>query len=191
MKGPLAILGYVGIFVAILLVIVGLGAMGLFVSAQVGFEPARGFLQAASGTVAASGSPIQPTVEATPSEPEPPTSGVMYPVAEKVVNLADRSALRYLKAQVVLELAPAHEELGKLDAEAYKKKQEELKKELGAKSAKIEDQITSILSSRTAAELITPEGKQGTKDELRERLGEIVAEEYYLLNVYFTQFIIQ
>jgi flagellar basal body-associated protein FliL len=188
-KGPLAILSYIGIGIAVLLVLVGVASLFVVVSAQVGLAPAREILKTASGTTVA-GPVVTPTPEVEPAKTEPPT-GIMYSSTERVVNLSDKGTLRYLKTQVVLELVPVKGKLAKMDAEAYKKAQDEAKKELSPKAAMIEDQIATILSSRTSAELITADGKQKAKDDLRERLGEVVAAEYTLPNVYFTQFIIQ
>jgi flagellar basal body-associated protein FliL len=88
-------------------------------------------------------------------------------------------------------LAPIGDKPGTLTAEAYKKKQDDIKKELNGTSAVIEDQITTILSSRTGTELVTPDGKSLAKEDLKAAIGETVADKYQLLNVYFTQFIIQ
>ena len=115
----------------------------------------------------------------------------MYVTSERVVNLADRGTMRYLKAQVVLEFAPSGDQgKGTLDPEAYKKKQEELRKELAGRAPIIEDQITTTLSSKSSAELLTADGKARLKQELREKLGEAAGEKK-LLNVYLTQLIIQ
>jgi flagellar FliL protein len=118
-------------------------------------------------------------------------AGFLLPTRERIVNLADPGAMRYLKAAIVLELIDPS---GKLavpkSGEEYKKKQEELAKELKGPLTLIDDQITVILSAKTVAELMSPEGKQRLRDELRERLQRLLPE-YRLVGVYFTDFIIQ
>jgi|GEM_PF-1508320 flagellar FliL protein len=116
--------------------------------------------------------------------------GILYPTRERVVNLADSGAFRYLKIQVVLELAEPKAKPEQLKGDAYKKKQDELAKDMAARSALIEDQLTTILTSKTSAQLMTPEGKAALRKEMMEKLRPLVGE-YKLLGVYFTQFIIQ
>jgi flagellar basal body-associated protein FliL len=192
MKGPLAILSYVGLGLVVLLALFGVGSLGVLATAQAGVGPSREILRVAAGT-SATGTPaaVHADEAKAPEKVEPPASGIMYTTTEKVINLADRSGMRYLKVQVALELAPVGEKMGTLNAEAYKKKQDEVKKELSGKSAVIEDQVTTILSGRTGTELVTPDGKSTAKEDLKEAITETVAEKYQLLNVYFTQFIIQ
>jgi flagellar basal body-associated protein FliL len=54
----------------------------------------------------------------------------------------------------------------------------------------IEDRITAVLTSKSAAELMGPEGKAHLKEALKTGLNETIGEER-ILNVYFTDFIIQ
>jgi flagellar protein FliL len=191
-KRPLAILSYVGLVLVVLLALLGAGSLGVLATAQAGLTPSREILRTVAGTSPA-GTPAAGHAAETeaPAKAEPPASGIMYTTTEKVVNLADRGGMRYLKVQVALEMAPIGEKVGTLNAEAYKKKQDDIKKELSGKSAIIEDQITTILSSRTGTELVTPDGKSIAKEDLKAAIADTVAEKYQLLNVYFTQFIIQ
>ena len=61
---------------------------------------------------------------------EKPKFGMMMPMRERIVNLADPGVMRYLKATIVLEMVDSElKELPK--GEEYKHKQDELKKEMG------------------------------------------------------------
>lgn len=122
------------------------------------------------------------------STPEPERT-IMFPTAERVVNLADTSPIRYVKVEVVLELKvkdlPAN-----LSGEAYKKKVEELKADLAPVLPKINDTINLVLASKHAEELLKPQGKEALKAELKDKLNTAMHEPE-IINVYFNQFIIQ
>jgi flagellar FliL protein len=115
-----------------------------------------------------------------------------YATRERVVNLADKGGYRYLKVEVVLEVALPHSKPGdKLPkGEAAQELQKELEAELAPLKPKLEDAITTVLTSKTADELMTPEGKQRLRDELRAKLDRI-STDHPIMGVYFTQFIIQ
>lgn len=118
-------------------------------------------------------------------------AGFMLPTRERIVNLADQGTMRYLKTTIVLELLdPAGKLTVPKTGEEYKKKQEELAKELKGPLTVIDDQITLVLTAKASSELMSPEGKQRLRDELRERLQKSL-HEFRIANVYFTDFIIQ
>lgn len=114
--------------------------------------------------------------------------GMMYPMSERVVNLADPGGYRYLKIQVVLEFALP--EAKNLKGEAYKKKQDEFAKEMASRRPVMEDIVLTVLSSKNSAQISTGEGREKLREELKGRF-ERVSGEHQLLNVYFTQMIIQ
>jgi flagellar FliL protein len=117
---------------------------------------------------------------------EPPRVGVLYTTRERIVNLADAGVLRYLKTTIVLEIYDPENKEGK-GGEGGKV---ELPKDLLRKAPMIEDRITAVLTSKSAAELMGPEGKAHLKEALKTGLNETIGEER-ILNVYFTDFIIQ
>lgn len=116
--------------------------------------------------------------------------GPMYRTKERVVNLADRDARRYLKFEMAMEFAPEETAGPPLKGEAFKKVQAELTEELTNISPAIDDIITSILTSKTSADVVTSQGKELLREELHKRLGELVAPKH-ITKVYLTQFIIQ
>jgi flagellar FliL protein len=105
--------------------------------------------------------------------------------------------MRYLKATIVLEMMDSKlTELPK--GEEYKKKQEELKKDLGGSMPMIEDELTVILTGKTSAELMSPDGKQKLRDEIKSRVNKSLdklahdpKERQEVISVYFSDFIIQ
>ena len=124
-----------------------------------------------------------------PAEQHPPI-GVTFPLRERVVNLADVGVMRYLKTTIVLDLADPTIKGEPPKGDDLKKHQDDLAKDLRNQSPVMEDQIVNVLSSRTAAELMSPDGKQKLRDELKSKLNTTLGEEK-VLGVYFTDFIVQ
>src|SRR5919202_1164030 len=122
--------------------------------------------------------PFGPQAEARAAlEKAKPPVTVMYPTKERVVNLTDKSAAKYLKVALTLEFIDS-----KLKdppkGEAVKLQQDEFAKEMSGYSAVIEDALVTTLSSKNSTELLKPDGKEQLKTELID-------------HVYFTSFIIQ
>lgn len=104
----------------------------------------------------------------------------MVSMGEMVVNLADSAEVRYVKADIVLEVC------GKMEAGGEGG-------EGGGDStgkAPLRDAIIGVLSSKQFAQINKPGGKDALKDEIttacNKRLGEAK-----VTNVYFNQFAMQ
>jgi flagellar protein FliL len=128
---------------------------------------------------------------------EKPKVGLMLPMRERIVNLADPGVMRYLKIAVVLEISD-HSGKEPPKGEKYKEAQDHLKKEMGGTLPLIDDELTAILSSKTSADLMSPDGKQKLRDEVKSRVNKALeklahepAERQEVLSVYFSDFIIQ
>jgi flagellar FliL protein len=119
-----------------------------------------------------------------------PRVTVMYPTKERIVNLVDTGTVRYLKAQVTLEFIDRKEKEPP-KGEAVKHQQESFAKEMSAHLPIIEDRLTSVLSSKTSAELLSPAGKTRLKEEIMEKLNLAFHDAEKVVDVYFTSFIIQ
>ena len=128
---------------------------------------------------------------------EKPKFGIMVPMPERIVNLSDPGVMRYLKLTIVLEMSqPDLKELPK--GEKYTEKQVELKKEMAGTFPMISDELTSILTGKSSAELMSPDGKQRLRDDIRMRINRALEkashdpkERQEVLSVYFSDFIIQ
>ncbi len=132
-------------------------------------------------------------------------------IRDRIVNLADPGGRRYLRYSVAIEFAP-HEQshgmaedwsalisyrssdrggyqevTGGASADPQKDFEEAMKRYLPP----IEDAVTTVLSSKTFAELSTAEGKDQTKRDIRDRVQRIVGDVEHVTNVYFTEFVIQ
>jgi flagellar FliL protein len=88
-----------------------------------------------------------------------------------LVNLADPGQPRYLKVT--------------LHVETYQKG-EEFEKRL----PQSRDSVLTILSSKNSKDLMTSEGKNALREEIKEKLNRLLVETK-VRNIYFTEFIIQ
>ncbi len=130
---------------------------------------------------------------ATPTEvPKAKSShsapGMIYAMKERVFNLADNGGLQYAKLELALEFDVP--DAKGLKGEAYKKRQDEFVKEMAGRRPLMEDILTTTVSTKSSDQLVQQEGKEKLREELKARLGE-AAGEFKLMNVYYTQFIIQ
>jgi len=91
-----------------------------------------------------------------------------------LVNLADKDEVRFVKATFQLGLT---EEVGESTNRA-------------PLSAAIRDAIITILTSKTAAQMLTPEGKDKLREEIRDRVNE-AAPKMSVGEVYIVDFVVQ
>ena len=135
--------------------------------------------------------PFGPMAEqrAAAEKAKPPVT-VMYPTKERVVNLTDKSASKYLKVALTLEFIDTKLKDPPKGA-AVATQQTEFTAEMSPYSAIIDDALVTTLSSKASADLLKPDGKDALKTELIERLNHVLHEEEKVVNVYFTSFIIQ
>ncbi len=91
-----------------------------------------------------------------------------------VVNLRGSNARRYLKAKVSLEA-----------------KDGEIKKKLEAKSIQIKDRLISIFSSKTLEDVEGIEGQENLRREIKDTIDIVLKAESSVLQVYFTEFVVQ
>jgi flagellar FliL protein len=135
--------------------------------------------------------PFGPAAEARAAlEKAKPAVTVMYPTKERVVNLTDKSAAKYLKVSLTLEFIDSKAK-DPPKGEAVKLQQDEFAKEMSGHTAVIEDALVTALSSKASADLLKADGKDLLKSELIDRVNHALHEEEKVVNVYFTAFIIQ
>jgi len=91
-----------------------------------------------------------------------------------ILNLENRGEPKYIKVSIALELKDASiMEMAK------------------AKQAPLRDAIISLISSKSADEFLSQEGKMQFKDELVLIINQVLKKENAVKNVYFTELIIQ
>lgn len=156
-------------WVLLLLLLIALGAGGFFAYQHfmAGTKTPEPVVQ---GETSADASADNGEVPAADGEPVPTQ---MLALPAFVVNLADPLGRRYLKISLEIEL------------------KNQAAVEVTTKAMpKIKDGLLLLLSSKTYADLSSMEDKIVLKNEILSRLGQIVGNGK-VLNVYFTDFIIQ
>ncbi len=106
------------------------------------------------------------------------------------MNLADSGALRYIKIALALEIEDPSLKGALPRGDEYRRRQEELAKELRPFTPLLDDQITTVLAAKTVIQLTTPDGKEQLRQELLEQFNKVLPE-HRVLNVYYTEFVIQ
>jgi flagellar FliL protein len=126
-----------------------------------------------------------------PSEPEPPKPVVVDPgvvdVEPFVVRLADPAGDRYfrLHVEIVLDQKPIAK-----------------RADTGLGQVKLVDLVLELLSKKRASELVTVEGKEALREELRASVTQLFTEEPLfdeavdpapasVLDIFFTEFLVQ
>ncbi len=104
--------------------------------------------------------------------------GPTYTLPDRIVNLADPGANRYLKVSIVLEFSP------ELDS------QSDVNKTITQRMTVLEDTLTTLLSSQTTAALSTTAGKEALKQAIIQQCGKVL-DNLHLLSVYFPDFVMQ
>lgn len=112
-------------------------------------------------------------------EKKEPVKLAEWELGEFLVNLADPGEPRYLKANLVLEVA-GNEKKGGGHGEGSANPEE----------AKARDVIISVMSRREMNDLLTDGGKDQLKSELRDELNKVL-EGCEVESIYFTSFAMQ
>ncbi len=98
-------------------------------------------------------------------------SVAFYKMEPFLVNLADPGRLRYLKITLHLEI---------------NHKGEEFQKRL----PQSRDSVLTVLSSKNSRDIMTSEGKNALREEIKEKMNQILMDTK-VRNIYFTEFVIQ
>ncbi|MGP1486148.1 MAG: flagellar basal body-associated protein FliL [Campylobacter sp.] len=121
---------------------------------------------------------MTPTPQKTPGNAKRSSDyanmGPVYPMDQFIVNLLSESGSRYLKTKIDLELSD-----GAL-----------ITPEIDKKKSLIRDIVIRSLSAKTFEEVSTIKGKDRLKDEIAERINEVLVDGF-VKNLYFTDFVVQ
>lgn len=99
---------------------------------------------------------------------------MIVPLDTVIVNLCGSGGRRYLKAKINLEA-----------------RDEDVKKKIEARSVQIKDRLISILSSKTLEDVEGLEGQESLRREIKDAVDVVLKMEDGILQVYFTEFVIQ
>lgn len=135
--------------------------------------------------------PIGPAAEArAAAEKLKPPVTVMYITKERVVNLTDKAAVKYLKVALTLEFIDTKLKDPPKGA-AVLTQQTDFATEMSPYSAVIDDALVNTLSSKASTDLLNPNGKEQLKSELMNNVNKALHDEEKVVAVYYTSFIIQ
>jgi flagellar basal body-associated protein FliL len=135
--------------------------------------------------------PFGPAAEARAAmEKAKPPVTVMYTTKERVVNLTDKAATKYLKVALTLEFIDTKLKDPPKGA-AVTTQQTEFAAEMSPYGAIIDDALVTTLSSKSSTDLLKPDGKDQLKNDLINNVNHALRNEEQVVNVYFTSFIIQ
>jgi flagellar FliL protein len=135
--------------------------------------------------------PFGPAAEArAAAERAKPPVTVMYTAKERVVNLTDKAASKYLKVALTLEFIDSKLKDPPKGA-AVTQQQTDFAAEMSPYSAIIDDALVTTLSSRSSTDLLKPDGKELLKNDLMNNVNHALHDEEKVVAVYFTSFIIQ
>ena len=135
--------------------------------------------------------PFGPAAEArVAAEKAKPPVTVMYTTKERVVNLTDRAAAKYLKVSLTLEFIDSKLKDPPKGA-AVTTQQTDFAAEMAPYSAIIDDALVTTLSAKGSSDLLKPDGKDQLKADLINNVNHALHDEEKVVNVYFTSFIIQ
>jgi len=99
--------------------------------------------------------------------------GSMKPLDPFLANLADENTSRYLKMSLQVEFVDAEPPLA-----------------FDARLPQIRDVILTLVTSKTFADIRTPEGKERLREDVIDRINHVLSLEA-VKSVYFTEFIVQ
>jgi flagellar protein FliL len=135
--------------------------------------------------------PFGPAAEARAAadKAKPPVT-VMFPTKERIVNLTDKAATKYLKVALTLEFIDTKLKDPPKGAGVLAQ-QTDFAAEMSGYNAVIDDALVTTLSSKSSADLLKPDGKEALKNELMDKVNHALHDEEKVVNVYFTGFIIQ
>ena len=128
---------------------------------------------------------VQPAVQV----PEP-GHGIMFDTGTKIINLAEPTGRRYIRVNIVLEFMPSNPDYQSLEHEEQNHYLDEFNQEISEKLPIINDSLISKLSSKTFEDVYTAEGKEIIREELVTLLNSRLPD-HLILNVYFTEFVVQ
>ena len=129
-----------------------------------------------------------------------------FTIKDRVVNLADQGSRKYLKVSMVLQAAESKAAGGHAAGDGTLEfvmfeqpagSYEATASGGAAKAAEIpnapavHDAITTVLSSKRSDELVSNDGKERLKDELKAKINTVLPPGMQVVKILFTDFIIQ
>ena len=119
-----------------------------------------------------------------------PGDGIFIDTGTKIVNLADQGGRKFIRVNVVVEFAPTDLTYLTMAEELKTEYTNTFTTEIDGKLPIINDTIITLISTKEFSEIYTADGKEQLRSELITSLSQKMPE-YTILNVYFTEFVMQ
>jgi flagellar basal body-associated protein FliL len=165
-----------------LIIIIGavawLAVLGLFVVPRLTAKPAPA--EASAPTAAAAAKPVAAISEESAAggvtAPPKAVQAPMLPIVGRVFNLSGTGAgFKYVKLSIGVQFEDEGGKFGKAKGEGLKKLQDDFAAENAGTLAAFNDILTSTVTSRTAADLSTTQGKEALRTELISKFNKALA----------------
>jgi flagellar protein FliL len=123
-----------------------------------------------------------------------------YTIKDRIVNLADQGGRRYLKVSMILQVAEAAHKAEAAEAPEGTLVFTSYEATSGGgpvgpatipNSPQVQDAITVVLSSKRSDELMTNDGKERLREELKTKINTVMPAGQSVVKIFFTDFIIQ
>jgi flagellar basal body-associated protein FliL len=116
-------------------------------------------------------------------------------MGSRVFNLSGATAgFKYVKLSVVVQFADDNGQFAKAKGDSLKKMEDQFAADNAGTIAAFNDIMTTVVSSKTAAELATPQGKENLRQELVTRFNQALAaggSREHVTYVIFSDFVMQ
>ena len=136
--------------------------------------------------------PAPPAQAPLDAQQEDSFQGYLYTVKDKVINLADPGAKRYLKVTIALQVPESPEAAAKRKTPPTPADQKAFEDEFNQKfNAQVNDVLVSVLSSKKTDDLSTTEGKERLREELKGRINSFLPRDQKVNKIFLMDFVIQ
>lgn len=129
---------------------------------------------------------------------------VEYEIKDRIVNLADPGGRRYLKLSMVLQVAEkkaaAHASGSTIEFTSWEAPVAAGPEAAGSappatttlpNAPQVHDAITTVLTAKRSDEVMTIEGRERLREELKVAINKIMPKESQVAKIFFTDFIVQ
>jgi flagellar FliL protein len=136
--------------------------------------------------------PAPPAQAPLEAQQEETFQGFLFPVKDKVINLADPGAKRYLKITVALQVPESPAAAAKRKAPPTPEDEKAFQEEFNQKfNAQVNDVLISVLSAKKTDDISTTEGKERLREELKGRINSFLPRDQKVNKIFLTDFVIQ
>ena len=117
--------------------------------------------------------------------------GPLYRIKDRIYNLSDPNARRYVKMSLSLQFAAETDKYQKAEGPEFAALLTAFELELAPEADHIQDTLTILVGSKTIGQLLSTEGKEGLKNEIVTLVNAFLEPKHHVTKVFFTDFVVQ